>query len=155
MGCCSSEGERGTSELAEGESIPGTEVDVAAVQCTLPVDKTTSNVLGFSCTLLKNSYTLEWLAFLPIRMSFSAPPPCLEGELSTTKIQTCVVLCLICQRCDPGRCRIEIRGFGSRSFGLSNIFLIWLLHFYLAGDISAKGLVVLKTISTVAIVKSC
>ena len=53
---------------SEGETLPGSEVDMAAVQRTLPVDKTMSNILGISCTLLKNSYTLEsrsvWSSFI-------------------------------------------------------------------------------------------
>ena len=44
---------------SEGETLPGSEVDMAAVQRTLPVDKTMSNVLRFSSTLLKNSYALD------------------------------------------------------------------------------------------------
>ena len=54
--------------LLRGKTLSGSEVDVAAVQRTLPLDKTMSNILGFSCTLLKNSYTLEsrsvWSSFI-------------------------------------------------------------------------------------------
>ena len=54
--------------LLRGKTLSGSEVDMAAVQRTLPVDKTMSNILGFSCTLLKNSYTLEsrsvWSSFI-------------------------------------------------------------------------------------------
>ena len=54
--------------LLREKTLSDSEVDMAAVQRTLPVDKTMSNILGFSCTLLKNSYTLEsrsvWSSFI-------------------------------------------------------------------------------------------
>ena len=54
--------------LLREKTLSDSEVDMAAVQRTLPVDKTMSNILGISCTLLKNSYTLEsrsvWSSFI-------------------------------------------------------------------------------------------
>ena len=67
---------------SEGETLPGSEVDMAAVQRTLPVDKTMSSVLGFNNTLLKNSSTSEsrsgWLSF--VAYDFRLLLPVLRGS---------------------------------------------------------------------------